>query len=70
MLPVYQYMLDVFNAITCHTHAKGEFTFFFEISKFFQKVLTFFEKKHPVFKKVFKNDLEKQKTFGEAPRKS
>jgi hypothetical protein len=47
-----------------------EISLFLEISKFFQKVMKFFEKMYPVFKKFFKNDLEKQKPFGEAPRKS
>jgi hypothetical protein len=48
----------------------GRIHFFLEISKLFQKVMTFFEIKYPVFKKFFKNVLEKPKPFWETPRKS
>ncbi len=41
----------------------GRIHFFLEISKLFQKVMIFFEIKYPVFKKFFKNVLEKPKPF-------
>ncbi len=71
---IYNYRLGIINITEIgETQAMmqmGKIHFFLEISNFFQKVMTFFEKMYSVFKKFFKNDLQKQKPFGEAPRKS
>jgi hypothetical protein len=51
------------NPVLIPLHFGGRIHFFLEIPKLFQKVMTFFEIKYPVFKKFFKNVLEKPKPF-------